>query len=276
MRKSRSSNSGFSLTEVLLAVGTIAVGMLFIAGVFPVAIHFTTIASERTIAAVVADEAFAKIRLYGVADFNSWPVPPAIACADFIDVANGVINLDEFSYPSDPNIDIFDKQFYWSALCRRVVDPDPNSRLVQVTVFVSRKVGSGSRYRRRVAPAPLPPPALPPLPDLITVPSPVPVWIYVSQPPILSSDSLLVVDADPADLVNEAAFVNDGYTIVDNQTGQIYRVLERYAGVPPLDQVIKLDRPWQGDPVGAVWVIPPPIGGGREPCIAIYQRVIRF
>ena len=89
MRKSRSSNNGFSLIEVLLAVGIIAVGMLFIAGVFPVGIHFTTIASERTIAAVVADEAFAKIRLYGVADFNSpsWPVPPAVACADFRNVS---------------------------------------------------------------------------------------------------------------------------------------------------------------------------------------------
>src|SRR3989304_725254 len=57
---------GFSLTEVLLAMGTLAVGMLFIAGVFPVSIHFTTVASERTIAAAVADEAFAKIKLYGI------------------------------------------------------------------------------------------------------------------------------------------------------------------------------------------------------------------
>ena len=47
-----------------MAVGIMAVGMVFIAGVFPVGIHFTTIATERTIAAVVADEAFAKIKLY--------------------------------------------------------------------------------------------------------------------------------------------------------------------------------------------------------------------
>ena len=268
MRKSRSSNNGFSLTEVLLAVGTIAVGMLFIAGVFPVAIHFTTIASERTIAAVVADEAFAKIRLYGViADFNSWPVPPAVACVDFRDVSYGAVSPDEFSYPSDPNIDISDRQFYWSALCRlpegNYLQNDPN-RLVQVTVFVCRKVGSGSRYWRRVAPAP---------PMLITVPDPVPVWINVSQPVGFNPDSLLVGDAIPADFVNEAAFINDGYTIVDNLTGQIYRVLERDAIVP--DRII-LDRLWQGGPVGAVWVVPPPINGGREPCIAIYQRVIRF
>jgi len=58
--------SGFSLTEVLLAVGTLAIGMIFISGTFLTGIHFSTIATERTIAAVVADEAFAKIRLYGV------------------------------------------------------------------------------------------------------------------------------------------------------------------------------------------------------------------
>jgi type II secretory pathway pseudopilin PulG len=241
-------HNGFSLTEVLLAVGTIAVGMLFIAGVFPVAIHFTTIASERTVAAVVADEAFAKIRLYGViADFNSWPVPPAVACVDFRDVANGVINLDEFSYPSDPNRDISDKQFYWSALCRlpegNYLTNDPN-RLVQVTVFVCRKVGRGSMYQG--------------------MPGDRPVPVSVGVVAIVAPDTLQIAQPE---------FIGDGYTIVDNVSGQIYRVLERDAVVP--DRII-LDRPWQGSDIGSVWVIPPPTSGGRNPCIAVYQRVIRF
>ena len=60
----RQYREGFSLTEVLIAVGLLAVGMLFIAGAFPVSIHFTTVATERTIAPIVADEAFAKCRLY--------------------------------------------------------------------------------------------------------------------------------------------------------------------------------------------------------------------
>ena len=65
MRNAR-QNKGFSLVEVLLAVGTLAIGMIFIGGTFLTGIHFATISTERTIAAVAADEAFAKIRLYGV------------------------------------------------------------------------------------------------------------------------------------------------------------------------------------------------------------------
>lgn len=56
-------HKGFSLTEVLLSLGTLAIGMMFIAGVFPVGIHFATVTTERSIAAAAADEAFAKIRL---------------------------------------------------------------------------------------------------------------------------------------------------------------------------------------------------------------------
>jgi hypothetical protein len=80
----------------------------------------------------------------------------------------------------------------------------------------------------------------------------------------------------------DKTFINDGYTIVDNETGDIYRVLERYADDPTTpavdeERVILLDRNWQGvNPTDLVWVVPPPIGGGRYPCIAIYQRVIGF
>jgi len=71
------------------------------------------------------------------------------------------------------------------------------------------------------------------------------------------------------------AFINDGYTIVDNETGRLYRVLERDASQP---DTIVLDRPWDVDSPAPdmVWVVPPPAGGGRYPCIAVYQKVIRF
>jgi len=241
-------NRSFSLTEVLLAVGILAVGMIFIAGVFPAGIHFTTIATERSIAAVVADEAFAKIRLYGIdlsklsgnklENFNNDVLPATVD-----------IDPNEFAYPST-GTDITPKQYFWSALCGLVED-DPNNRLVQVTVFVCRRVSPNLKY---------------PDPDGIgTVNWPMPVPVDVSQG---GKGNELEIDGP-----DQITFINDGYTIVDNETGRIYRVLERYRDVPG---TILLDSDWEGSSPDTVWVVPPPVTGGRYPCIAVYQKVIRF
>ena len=62
---------------------------------------------------------------------------------------------------------------------------------------------------------------------------------------------------------------------MDNATGHIYRVLERYSA--PSD-VVLLDRDWDAGPPNptAVWVIPPPVNGGRYPCVGVFQKIIRF
>ena len=49
-----------------MAVGTLAIGMTFIAGTFLTGIFFSTLSTERTIAAVAAEEAFAKVQIYGL------------------------------------------------------------------------------------------------------------------------------------------------------------------------------------------------------------------
>ena len=116
---------GFSLLEVLLAIGTLSVGMIFIGGTFLVAIHFTGVSAERTTATVVANEAFAKIRIFGVdmsvGDPNlgvkysnryGFEVPTVAPFAP-----------DEFAYPSTSTLT--SKKYFWSALCRR----DPNDPL---------------------------------------------------------------------------------------------------------------------------------------------------
>lgn len=234
-----------------MAVGIIAIGMVFIAGTFPAAIHFTTIATERTIAAITADEAFAKIRLYGVrpADQN-WPAPTSTYQTIPYEAVSSIKGLTyEFAYPS-MGTNWQGKQYFWSALCRRV-DVDVND--VQVTVFVSRKIGTAAGYwYEDINHNNL-------FNDGVV---PVPVMVGVS-----GVNDELTITPPPGD----KTFINDGYTIVDDTTGGIYRVLERKA---VSDDTIRLDRPWQGG--SKVWVVPPPVNGGRYPCVAVYQKVIRF
>ena len=230
---------GFSLVEILLAIGTLAVGMIFIGGTFLTGIYFSTIATERTVAAAVADEAFAKIRLYGID-----PEDPGLAPDRLVrfETLNPIAD-DEFAYPSTKTVG--EKQYYWSALCRSV-RPDSTNRLVQVTVFVSRKIGSATTYPGEAG-------------------RPVPVPVGVSG----------AVGDNVLSITDEVTFVNDGSTIVEDGTGHIYRVVERAADPAYPEQItLAPDKPWQsGD---AVWVIPPPVGGGKNPCIAVYQKLIRF
>ena len=216
--------------------------MIFIGGTFLTGIYFATIATERTIAAVAADEAFAKIRLYGVNPADQNLVVNQLTRFD----ALNTISAEEFAYPSTKSL--AQKQYYWSALCRKM-DSNPTTRLVQVTVFVSRKVGSRTTY-----------------PGGAT--RPVPVEVGVSIVAGAGNENKLTIN-----VADEQTFINAGCTIADNQTGHLYRVLQRDDAAP---NTIVLDRIWQGGLSDSVWVVPPPVGGGRYPCIAIYQKVIRF
>jgi len=239
--KKRRQYRGFSLAEVLLAVGTLAVGMIFISGTFLTGIHFSTISTERTIAVVVAEEAFAKVRLYGVnlmTDLNL-----AINQQIPFESLNLIAYDDEFAYPSTKTLT--GKHYYWSVLCRPVYS-DPTNRLVQVTVFISRKVGGSITYQGGAG-------------------RPVPVQVGVSG---AVGDRVLTITGD-------IQSINDGYTIVENATGNIYRVVERGADPAAPEQItLATGKLWQGG--DSVWVIPPPVGGGKCPCIGVYQRLIRF
>ena len=237
-----------------MAVGILAIGMLFIAGVFPVSIHFTTVSSERTIAATVADEAFAKIKLYGVA-------PLSLSDANQTPFAPVFVPSDEYSYPSTPTIDPNSKKFWWSALCKRV----PGSlQDVQVTVFVSRKAGVSTLFRT----------------PLGATNSDRPLAVPVEVRGTTGGYELTIT--------GNKTLINDGYNIVDGAAGQIYRVMERYVDdttTPLIDesQIIRLEKPWRPEIppqsiTDFVWVTPPPPPpvGGRYPCIAVYQKVMRF
>jgi hypothetical protein len=97
---------------------------------------------------------------------------------------------------------------------------------------------------------------------------PIPVPVDVSVVAGAGNENKLAITAP-----DEQTFINGGSTIIDNRTGLIYRVLQRSADAP---ETIVLDRPWQGTVADSVWVVPPPVGGGKYPCIAVYQKVIGF
>jgi hypothetical protein len=258
----RPRQHGFSLLETLLAVSTLAVGMVFVAGTFMAGIYFTSLSTERTIAAVASDEALAKIRLYGL-DLND----PNLKTDSFVSYDElATIPADEFLYPS--LTDSTTRQYSWMALCKRM---GAGSRLVQVTVFVCRHAGTDARYWARG-------PGADPTEDLEQGPLPRPLRIAIAQDSGLADDEVSILDTVASDEVDENTFASEGTMLVDDKTGQIYRVLQRY--VEPPDR-IKLDRPWSGADIGSaaggrVWVVPRPVAGGRSPLVAVYQEVLRF
>jgi Tfp pilus assembly protein PilV len=250
---------GFSLTETLLAVATLAIGMMFIGGTFLTGVFFSTLSTERTVAAVAADEAFAKIRIDGL-DLNS----SALKTNSFAlyEPLAGVPADEQHWYPSTRLEG--QRQYSWSALCRRM---GSNSPLVQCTVFISRQLAGATYWVRQDGANG---------PQLATAALPQPVRVNIAQDPTVVGTAPEIVslqDAIPTDGIDELAFVVDGAVLVDDATGQRYRVLERF-GNPP--NKLRLDLPWAGGASGFAWVVPPATSGGRNPVVAVYQDVLRF
>jgi type II secretory pathway pseudopilin PulG len=243
-------NNGFSLTEVLMAVGILSVGLMLVATMFPVGIYLTSVASERTMAAIVADEAFAKIRLYGL-DLNSgnWMSPRDKECMWYEEVSLIAIDPNEFSYPPVDPCSTDNSQYYWSALCKKCNNDGSDTRYL-ITVFVARKTSPNHTYLNGGDGGKIPRAAG--ISDL-------------SQP---ASNELNIA-------YGNVRYVNPPTTILDNASGRLYRVIERK--VSP-STVVVLDRDWDSDTdiPRQIWVVPPPNTGGKNADVGVFQRIIRF
>lgn len=241
---------GFSLIEVLLAVATLAIGMIFIGGTFLVGIHLSGVSAERTTAVIVANEAFSKIRIFGV-DMGD----PNLAIDRSIRYRYEAPTLspfayDEFAYPSTRTL--ANKQYFWSALCRR--DPNDPDNVLQVTVFVCRKIGSGARYRDPSDP----------FDPSKWIDRPVVLPVGVSKVSVDPAPPVLAIEA------GKERWISPGYTIVEDSTGAIYRVVGN--GVGPDEINLDPAKPWPWPGSRVVWVVPPAIGHGKGPCIDVYQQ----
>jgi prepilin-type N-terminal cleavage/methylation domain-containing protein len=241
-------HTGFSLVEVLMAVGILTVGLLLVATMFPAAIYMTTVASERTMAGIVADEAFAKIQLYRLT--NASHLADSNHCYDYETdgFAAGTIDVNEFSYPpTDPCSG--SSQYFWSALYRKT-DNNPGSTEYQITVFVARRMNPGLTYKGNAS-------------DGKGGERPTPYNITAT-----GAANSLTMDIDGGD----ENLVNPPVTIVDNATGKLYAVVKRGDGG---DNVVTLDRKLESA-VSDIWLIPPPESGGKNAGVEVYQRIMKF
>lgn len=236
--------SGFSLTEVLMAVGILTIGMMLVATMFPLGMRFTSLAAERTIAGIVADEAFAKIQIFGV------DVTKTVnnEFKDFNDVSYYAIDANEYSYPStDPNnTDL--SQYYWSAICRKI-SSEPNDTMVQVIVFVGRKRAAAQKFDVGGTEYDYP------MADLLAV----------NAGP--GSDELTISDSSLETYVNPPA------NIVDDSDGRIYRVIAREDNVIQLDRDFDTTTPPEPE---NIWIMSRPISGGKNADIDVFQKIIKF
>ena len=291
-------NKGFSLVEVMISAGILAIGFVLIAGAFPVGAKLTAIATERTIGLAASQEAFAKIRLYGVDDNDiDWPglsasvnyglvasagtnldynvlapdPPPLVAVAMSVDA------LDQYNYPSTNIVD--KKKYRWSALCR-----DLSGGKVQVTVFVCRLTGFGAVYPEVDRNGAL---------SGLTTGYPAALKIMRDDPDVPPgslelTDNIIKIDtSDPAidPDVEIEKYVTVGSTLVDDRTGTLMYVTgweDTDPGNPENPIIITLLNPVDETQLGDYfWVIPPSVKpdltvAGRYPCVEIYQRVITF
>lgn len=274
-------HSGFSLVEVLMAAGILAIGFMLILGTFPVGVHLTTKATERSIGSVAANEAFAKIQMYGV-DFTKIAVETQQYRFDFhrydssgyldiskdsddldkvnisyvVDSSKDIYSLEKF-YPSSEDIDKEEIKYVWSALCRQA-DSDTDDLLT--TVFVSRKSQLSTTYPKAETSGG----------DYGKVASGSVRWPEPIKVPVQGGlrNNLLNIELSEKDLILKGSY------IVDDVTSQIYHVVDRFQNSAGWH--LELNRDWDlvANNPAFVWVIPPAIGSSKSPCIGVYQRVL--
>lgn len=261
----QTKHSGFSLTEVLLATGILAIGFVMIAMVFPVGIKLTSVATERTIGPVAAQEAEAKLNLYGI-DEATLPNTPVTSpdqnmrlfCRHVYTINSIQIFQNAGIFPADLNWLLRTESFYpsldelyfdfdndtipddshkyrWWALCRRT---DPGQG--QAVIFVCRRIGEGMQYFGidpvNFDSAPHNPrmgltvtPADPYYPDW---PMPVPVQMTILT---ITPNRLQLQNPQPTagslypyfPVQDSYRFFTEDCRIVDDTNGQIHRILDR-------------------------------------------------
>jgi prepilin-type N-terminal cleavage/methylation domain-containing protein len=277
---------GFSLTEVLMAAGVLAIGLTLIAMAFPVGVKLTSVTTEQTIADAAYGEAVANMHLYAdslPAGFNlaQTPTIPATgSCVDFTGDLSALSGNVRF-YPSLVPMPE-EKRYCWSILVRRT---DPNTNELQTTVFVCRIQGMNAKHYDMDAP---------PNPYVTSYnkdnPWPVPVKVMVNY---TAFGKMITVRPntqfdDTGKTLTACHFFTEGCMIIEDKTGYLYKVMETQ-DLSPKDgfrETLVLNKDFPNNGVAGpgfpatdnvdVWVVPPAVGSSRNPCISVTQTNIVF
>ncbi len=244
MNMQRKRNSGFSLTEVLMAAGILAMGFMMVLTLFPLGLKLTAKQTEATIGTLAAREAFINASLL----MQSGEATGAVAAKykDF-DQIFGVDKYDPslFIYPTASDVLDEDKKYSTTVLLGNA-----NGDYAEAIVFACRRIGVEARF-----PIDSDNPAI--LGDR-------PVALSVN---VTASDDLLTFD-DGWPISSYICFESE---IVSDNDGQIYKVVE----VMPTDGQVRVDRALTGI-VGKIWFVPPAVGAGRSAAVGVSRQNIRI
>ena len=137
---------GFSLIEIMLALGVLGVGMVMVAAIFPAAIYQTRAADRTTHAILICENARAILTMKathtgmgamgGGLDVNTEFAPVVIDDPDRPtppDIVNPrVIHADDAWYPTGPLMTGVNDRQGWVAMARRVAHGANNYQIVVI------------------------------------------------------------------------------------------------------------------------------------------------
>lgn len=302
MMHKRHKQLGFSLAEIMVAIGILGIGLILVAASFPVGMDQHRRMTEKTMARTIANNAknlirnginvdlftfdnnthFRPVPLHNFAmDDTEDNAPNDQSSLDFLDRVYPLPKAtlgDTWQMRRNHRFNLAKRSRYgWCAVWRATGTMSPNDvekRQREVVIFVTRKAEQDAGFY------PSKDINTPPDSDLAQ-PDPVDVDVHQSSltyAPDPDSDSLRVSNSGGFDLLSEGGF------IVDAAHGGVYKIVALRD--PSLGgKNIRLDRQIV-DPEGSVvkpfkatnhaYVVPPPRGIDDQPVIGVYKYTINF
>jgi prepilin-type N-terminal cleavage/methylation domain-containing protein len=300
--------NGFSLTEVLLATGILAIGFVLIAMIFPAGIKLTSMAAEKTLGPAIAEEAAAKMRLAGLDlsrittanTFYLFPgqravsgaqperhldpqsekylykklVLPAFDPAD--PAADATVNADAVRLYTAIADMFLNQEGIYPSLPVEFYEQNPaqSLRYSWSAVYLRRTPQQDIRAMIFVCRTSGNKPYCGVLYNASTNRYEAlqnlkfPVPVPVNVT-FTAPDQIEVAAAvDFFDQATCRGFFGAGTDLLDDGNGRIYKVIEKQGNVFRISGDLNSINPTR------VWVVPPAVGSQRNPCIGIYEAVL--